>query len=202
MTHPVYTEPVKRPSIVYDARFEGDDNDLQLLCFYKDAGGQNRSISFTCKGDNPGEICVPTAYEVTDIDRDTLVAHVRMACMIGNCIPGSHEFEEAYLNQSESNYFQTAVGDTKVASIEVIDDTYVDIGLKKGNNGDVKVIRIAYNELIYGSAGFTPETQLKIIPGAVEAQFSGYIHDPPSKTLTPAQKDDIVAYVKNLAPWV
>jgi hypothetical protein len=49
---------------------------------------------------------------------------------------------------------------------------------------------------------FVPDTQLLVVPGAIEKQFPTYVHDYPNTILSEQQRADIVAYVLAIAPWI
>ena len=199
----VHPFPVRRPGFIEQASWIGDDDDLSLQCSYRDQGGMLRSISFeTRNAERPGEICIPTSNDVVDLGpnaRDILVAHTRMACMIaGLAVPGSQEFEDAFV-QSETNNLQTAIGTVKVVAIEPVSDQIVAISYRKGS-GPIRSYEIDHGEL--NRYAFTPSTQLWIVPGSVEKQFSGMVHDHPSTTMSSTDKQNVVDYVCGLAPWV
>lgn len=200
----VHKFPVKRPGFIEQAQWIGDDDDLSLQVSYRNEEGNLQSISFETRNADPrpGEICLPNTNDVLDLGprvRDILVAHVRMACMIaGLAVPGSKEFSDAFV-QSEANHLQTAIGTVKVTDIVLIDDLCLDMEFKRGG-GPKRVFRIDHDEL--NEYKFVPSTQLLVIPGAIEKEFSGAVHDHPNEVLTQQEKDDIVAYLLSLALWV
>jgi len=197
--------PIQRPGFITGASWLGADNDLDLQVSYTNALGNPAVIQFAAQAvGRPGEVCVPASSDFNNLGpraRDILAAHLRMACMVaGHAVPGSREFNDVFI-QSGSNNFQTSISNAaKVNSSAMVSDTEVDILWKIGANGPIYTTRLGHGEL--GNYVFVPQTQLLVIPGAVKAQFSNYVHNHPSQVLTQAQKDDIVAYVIGLKPWV
>lgn len=201
----IFPFPVRRPNFITEATWLGGDDDLSLQIKYLDIGGITRSMSFTTRNigaSQIGEICVPTSSDLNNLGpraRDVLVAHTRMSCMIaGRAIPGSKEFSEAQIHLLTDNY-QTAIGTVGITNIDVISDQLINLTYKKGN-GPAYVIQVDHGEL--NSYTFAPDTQLLIVPGAVEKAFPTYVHDYPSSVLTQSQKDNVVAEVLGLSPWI
>lgn len=205
MTSPVvHAFPVKRPGFVNAIQWQGGDQDLALLCSYTDLGDVTRSIVFPCRGPNEaGELCLPASSDLANLSgtrqRDILVAHARMACMVaGLAVPGSKEFTDAFV-QSETNNLQTALGTVKVTAVDALDDQCVTLTFKQGT-GPAYPLDVDHDEL--NKYAFVPSTQLLVIPGSIKKQFPTYVHDGASNILTQAQRDNIEAYVLALAPWI
>ena len=200
--------PVKRPGFIQQASWIGDDDDLSLQVTYYKIGGQGATESFETKNADPraGEICLPTSSDISTIAdnesrrRDILAAHLRMACFLhGLAVPGSREFEDSFVHL-EGNHFQTSIGTVKVDSFEVIDDQCMNITFQKGS-GPKETYVFDHQEL--NKYVFSPTAQVLVLPGAIEKEFSGYVHDHPDTTLTQAQKDNIVDFCLNgFIPWV
>ena len=207
MTSPVVHQfPVKRPGFIETAEWINDDAHLALRITYTDVGNVARSMQFECRnlGDaTPGSICLPASTDLNNLGpraRDTLVAHARMACMIaGLAVPGSKEFADAFTATLDSINLQTALGTVKVTNVDIVDDQTAMLTFKCGTGPNYNV-EVDHGEL--NNYVFVPETQLFIIPGSVNKQFSSYVHNYPSAILTTSQKADIVAYVTSLEPWI
>jgi len=203
-TPTVFSFPVKRPGFIETAEWVGTDDDLFLFCGYRDQTGAYQTISFATRNANePGEICIPSSNDVANLGpraRDILVAHLRMACMIGGvAIPGSAEFTAVLADQANPANLQTAVGDVKITSVALVDDTQVNLTFRQGG-GAYREHLINHDEI--NKYSFIPATQLLIIPGSVKKQFPTYVHNHPNTVLTTSQKADIVSYVLGLAPWI
>lgn len=199
----VHPFPVKRPGFIESAVWLGGDEDLALEIAFRNLGGGLDVVSLQATGENPGEICLPASTDPANLGpraRDILVAHLRMACMIrGIAIPCSREFEDVWVVQSESNYFQTALGTTKVVGCIPLTDSTARISWRIGN-GPVYATDVGHGEI--NSYAFAPLTQLLVVPGAVKKAFPSYVHNYPSgPVLTTAQKDEIATYVLGLSPW-
>lgn len=203
----VHAWPVKRPGFITGVFWNGDDDDLSMIVQYTNQSGGNASISLETKNaDRKGEFCLPTSSDVADLAdtperiRDILAAHVRMAVMIkGHAVPGSTEFEDAILDHIGSNHLQTALGTVKVKSVTIIDDQCLDIEFQKGS-GTKRTYRFDHQELM--NYVYVPQTQLLVVAGAIEKEFSSYVHDHPNDVLTQVQRDDIDEYLLGLEPWV
>jgi hypothetical protein len=203
MTIPVVWEfPVKRPGFITSAQWFGGDADLQLQIGYIGANGQGGGLNFQTRGEDPGEICLPSSSDLNNLGfraRDVLVAHTRMACMIaGHAVPGSKEFLDAFI-QSETNNLQTALGTVKVVEVRMLNDQSVELDFKQGT-GQVYTVQAGYDEL--NRYSFAPSTQLLVAAGAIKKAHPTYVHNYPSQVLTPQQKDDIIATVMTLTPWI
>lgn len=202
----VHDYPVKRPGFIQSASWVGDPTNLKLHVTYPDQDGVIRALDFGTRNlgaGRPGEICIPTSTDVNDLGpriRDILVAHTRMACMIvGQAVPGSQEFLDAF-TQEGTNDLQTAIGGaTKVSAVSVINDERIMLTWRKGT-GPTYSAEVDHVELnLYQ---FAPDTQLLVIPGSVKKQFSTYVHDYPNTLLTEEKQDEIAAYVLGLTPWI
>lgn len=207
MTAPVvHSFPVKRPNYITECTWVGGDDVLKLQIKFPDQAGITRVLSFDTRNTTrPGEVCLPSGLLGNDLNnlgpraRDILVAHTRMACMIsGIAIPGSKEFLDAFV-QNDTNNLQTAMGTVKVTDVNPTDDQSVAITFKCGT-GPNYVASIGHGEI--NDYSFEPETQLLIVPGAIKKLFSTYVHDYPTTVLTAARKDEIVAAVLALEPWI
>lgn len=198
----VHPFPIKRPGFITGATWIGGPEDMALECAYTNALGNPAVISFSTKGENPGELCLPASTDLNNLGpraRDILAAHLRMACMVGGvAVPGSREFEDVFI-QAESNNFQVALGMAKVVDVRMFSDTEVDVDWKVGT-GPTYTTRLGHGEL--NTYTFVPQTQLLVIPGSVEKEFPTYIHDYPSQQLTSTQKSNIVNYVTALELWI
>lgn len=197
--------PVKRPGFIETAEWLGNDDDLFLSCNYRDQSGALQNISFATRNANePGEICLPASSDVASLGpraRDVLVAHLRMACMLGGtAVPGSAEFNAVLADQANPANLQTAIGDVRITAVAVENDTQVRLTFRQGSNGAQREHLVDHVEL--NSYVFAPSTQLLVVPGAVKKQFSNYVHNHPSTVLTTSQKADIVSYVLGLALWI
>lgn len=207
MTNPVIHDyPVKRPNFITSCTWVGDDTNLKLrVVFPSDDQGGVQALEFATRNvgaGRVGEVCIPTSNAIEDLGpraRDILVAHTRMACMVsGQAVPGSQEFLNAF-TQEGTNDLQTAIGTVKVSAVSVIDDVKVMMSWRKGTSPAWSQ-EVDHHELnLYQ---FTPDTQMLIIPGSVKKQFPTYVHDYPNTILTEERRDEIVAYVLGLAPWV
>lgn len=199
----VHPFPVMRPGFIQSAEWIGGPEDMTLEVAYQNLAGGLEVVSFQTKGENPGEICVPSSNDLANLGprgRDILVAHLRMACMVhGSAVPGSREFEDIWVNQSGSNYFQTALGTTKITAVTAVSDAECDITWRVGT-GPLFVTRVGHGEI--NAYAYAPSTQLYVVPGSVKKQFANYVHDWPGTVLTQAQKDAIVDYVVALKPWI
>lgn len=203
----IHSFPVKRPGFITQAQWIGDDDDLSLQLSYTDVGGVGKAMSLdTQNAERKGEICLPTSNDVADLAaddgriRDILAAHVRMSVLCkGHAVPGSVEFSDAVLDHQESNHLQTALGTVKVKTVTILDDQCVHIEFQKGS-GPKRTYLFDHQEL--SNYTFVPVTQLLVVAGAIEKQFSSYVHDHPNDVLTAQQKQNIVDYVLTLEPWI
>lgn len=199
----VHPFPVRRPGYIEQANWQGTAEDMALELAYRNLAGQLEVVSFATQGENPGEICVPSSNDLANLGpraRDILVAHLRMACMIrGVAIPCSKEFEDVWVTQSNANYFQTALGTTKITGCTAVSDSEADISWRVGT-GPIYVTRVGHGEI--NSYAYAPSTQLLVVAGSVKKQFPSYVHNYPTTVLTQAQKDDIASYCVGLDPWI
>lgn len=198
-----YGYPVKRPGLITQARFIGADDDLSLQITFTNDQGLPQAISLPCTANGVyGKICLPTTANITHIDRDAIIASVRMATMVGRAIPGSAEWTAALTSEQEGSMdLQLALGNGKVKELRILSDTQLEIDVvKKGTTSPVQTIQTYFQEL--GSYVFTPDTQMHCVAGAIEKQYPTYVHDYPTQVLTAQQKADIEAYVVTLALWV
>lgn len=203
MTPVVHDHPIRRPGFIKAARWIGPDDDLSLEVDYIDIDGLTKTLALRATDNGPTEpqeICLPNSRDVDYLERDTLVAHFRMCTMLCGFVAGTTELLDWFAETGSDANLQTAVGDVKVSDIRPVDDQCFDADFQKGNNPPVATHRINYLEV--QRYVWAPSTQLKVIAGAVEKQFSSYIHDHPSKQLTQSQKDDIVNYVLGLTLFV
>lgn len=206
MTIPVvHNFPVKRPGFIVSCDWLNSDPQLALKITYYDDTGTLRQMQFATRhiaDGTKGEICLPSSSDLIDLGPrvdDTLTAHTRMACLISRSgIPGSDEFQTAILQGVSAN-LNTALGVVKVTAVAAVDDQTVAITYRQGT-GPTRTVNMDYTDL--NDYSFAPETQLFIIPGSVKKQFSTYVHDYPGTVLTQAQKDNVVAYVLGLQPWI
>jgi hypothetical protein len=201
----VHAFPVRRPNFILSAEWLNQDAQLALKITFRDAGGTLKQLQFATRnlGDGTkGEICLPNSSDLHDLGprhEDVLMAHTRMPCMVSRSgIPGSDEFKEALLNGLSAN-LNTALGVVKVVTITPIDDQTVALEFQQGS-GPKLTINVGYADL--NNYVFEPETQLFIIAGSVKKQFPTYVHDFPTTVLTQARKDEIVAYVLAMQPWI
>lgn len=198
----LYNFPVRRPTFINTAQWNGPDDDLSLIVGYFDENGQQRSVSLstTNASNGIGDICLPGTANIVDIPRDTIVAHLRMATFISKTVAGSAEWQTAFVEQEGSQDFQFAIGTAAVVDIRVVDDIYFDIDIKKKSEQAIKTIRSDHAEM--SNYTFTPSTQLKILGGALKIEFPTYVHDHPGTVLSSQQRQDILTYVQTLKPWV
>lgn len=198
----LYDFPVRRPSFINTAQWNGPDDDLSLIVGYFDENGTQKSVSFTTTNasNGIGQICLPGRANIVDVDRDTIVSHIRMATFISKTVAGSAEWKTAFVEQEGSQDFQFAIGTAAVIDIRLVDDIFFDIDIKKKSEQEVKTIRTDHAEM--SNYSFTPSTQLRILGGAIKLEFGTYVHDHPSDVLSSSQRQDIVNYVMTLQPWV
>jgi hypothetical protein len=201
----IHDFPVRRPGFIQSCEWIGPDNQLALKVTYYDAAGSLRATQFATRniGDGyKGEVCIPTSNVLTDLGtryEDILTAHTRMACLIARSgVPGSDEFTTA-LQQGISANLNTALGIVKVTATAPVDDSTVAITYRQGT-GPTLTVNMDYSDL--NNYQFVPETQLFIIPGSIKKQFGTYVHDFPGTLLSQERRDEIVAYVLTLAPWI
>jgi len=199
----VHPFPVKRPGYIEQAAWLGTDEDLSLQLSFRNIAGNLETISFQTAGENPGEICLPSSTDLATLGprvRDILAAHLRMGVMVaGHAVPGSREFEDVFV-QTGTNNFQVAIGTAKVIASRMVSDSEIDIDWRIGSSGPIRTERFGHGEL--SNYVFVPQTQLLVVPGAVEKQFPNYVHSWPGTVLTQAQKDNVAAYVLTLEPWI
>lgn len=223
MTPTIYTHPVKRPGIITQANWLGDDDDLSLQIVYTNPQGGNAAFDFyTRNAERKGNVCLPSSNDVLDLGEsydegphelldgdhyysgevsDIIVAHASMATHISRQgIPGSQEFQDSLISQLASpNWLQTAIGTVKITDYVPLDDRLFFLECKKGS-GPARWILSDYGTFL--TYNYVPQTQLLTIAGAIEKQFSGHVHDHPNDVLTENQKADIAAYVPTLAQWL
>lgn len=199
--------PVKRPSMIQQASWIGDDDDLALQVTYHVLGGGQQTESFETKNaERKGEICLPSTSDIHDLAdssarrRDILAAHLRMSCFLaGLAVPGSKEFEDAFIHLL-GNHLQTAIGTVKVDSFTLIDDQCMNIVFQEGS-GPKESFVFDHQEL--NRYVMLPGTQVLVLPGALEKQFGSFNHDHPGTVLSQSQKDQIVDFCLNtFCPWV
>lgn len=197
-----YGFPARRPGIITAANFLGPDDDLALQVEYTNPLGIPAIISFSTRNAGAvGEICLPTTATINDLTRDAIIASVRMALFLGSHKPWTAEALSAFVNQEQGQNFQLAIGKcTIVATRFGANDSDLQFDIRKSSGGAVRTISTTIDEI----ARYTmaPSTQLRVIAGAIEAQFTSYVHDHPNVALTSQQKADIASYVLTLAPWV
>lgn len=209
MTIPtVHNFPVKRPGFITSCVWQGPDDQLELKLQYKDVDNLTKNLIFATRNTGTGtkgEVCLPTALLGNDLHNlgmrvdDILTAHTRMACLIsGAGIPGSDEFNTAIQSGISAN-LNTALGVVKVNDVAPVNDSTVAITYKCGT-GPTYTVNMDYTDL--NDYTFAPETQLFVVAGAIKKQFSTYVHDYPTTILSSARRDEIVAYVLALEPWI
>ena len=200
------SSPVKRPpgDMIISAQWLGPDDDLSLEVSYYDEAGMTDTISFLCANSlegYKGDVCMPSSADSTDIDRDTVVAHLRMGSFLASAQFGTFEWDDLWLEQEGSKDLQLACGNCSVVDRRIVSDATVDIDIRlKGENNPVQSFLVGVDELT--SYSFSPSTQLKTIAGAVKRQFPNYVHEYPSTILSQAQRIDISEYVELLEIWV
>lgn len=200
----VYGFPVKRPGFITRSRWIGGDDDLMLEVFSSTATGGVATTSFETANTNEGrsgEVCLPGAADINDLDRDTIISHIRMATFISKTTAGSFEWTNAFVEQEGSKDFQLAIGSCAIIDVRQIDDVNFEFDIKKkSGGGPTRTIMTDHDEM--SEYSFTPSTQLKIIAGAIKLEFPSYVHEYPSTTLSASQKQDILDFVDTLEPWV
>lgn len=198
----LYDFPVRRPTFVNTAQWNGPDDDLSLIVGYFDENGMQRSTSLTTTNTSNGigDICLPSRADIEDIPRDTLVAHLRMATFISKTVAGSAEWKSAFVEQEGSQDFQLAIGTAAVIDIRIVDDIHFDVDIKRKSQQTVKTIRSDHAEM--SNYTFTPSTQLKILGGALKFEFPNFVHDHPSEVLSSQQRQQIIDHILTLQPWV
>lgn len=196
--------PVRRPNFLEAAEWIGSDEDLQLVCSYKDKLGNAKQKAFTTRNlstaSEPGLICLPSSATVNDLDETTIIAHVRAATFISRTIAGSKEWKNSFTNQEQSADFQLAVGTCKIIDVRLIDQSTVEFDVKKGSSGPVRTVATDHPDL--SSYTLDADSAVLVIAGSVKKQFANYIHEYGTQVLTTSQKADIVAYVLGLAIWM
>lgn len=197
-----YGYPVQRPGVITAAQWTGGDSNLQLQLTYVNEFGNLQVFSLkTTNTSGVGDICLPTGKTIQDIDRDAIVASVRMMTFISGMIPGSKEWLDAMTTGQDTMNFQLAIGNAKVKEVRIVSDVQVDLDMvKAGTSSPIQTVVTDFNEL--GTYTFAPDTQLRCAAGAIEKQYPTYVHDYPTTVLTQQQRDDIVAYVTQLKLWV
>lgn len=198
----VFPYPVRRPGFITSATWQGSDSELVLQCVYQDLVGNPQTISFPCKGQDPGELCLPASNNIAVISpnraRDMLVAHLRIACMLkGGAIPGSDEFKKSWVDQLLAANFQVSIGTAKITAVRILSDLMVRLTWQVGSGPSMDV-DVGHDEL--NTYAYAPSTQLLIIPGAVEKKYPTYVHDYPNQVLTQTQRDNIVEFLTNPNP--
>lgn len=195
-----YGFPARRPNSILNLQWIGPDDDLALQGEYYDNAGQLRVIQWGTRI-NGGELCLPSSATVLDIHRDTAIAHVRMALFLGNYRAWTAESQNALVNQSDAKHFQTPVGECRVVATRTgAAPGEIEFDLRKGTSGPILTVQSSVDELTKYS--LTPSSQLRVVCGAVKKQFSSYVHDYPGALLSQTQRDNIVAYIYSLDPWI
>ncbi len=198
--------PVKRPpgQMILGSQWIGSDDDLSLEVSYLDHLGVPDTIAFSTANNTEGRIgavCMPSSSVAGDIERDTVAAHLRMGSFLAGALIGSFEWDNMWLEQNGARDVQLACGTAVVVALRFVSDTSVEVDLKvKGGNSPVHTFLLGVDEL--ATYSFVPSTQLRVIPGAVKAQFPNYVHEFPGTVLNASQRQDIVDYVNNLQIWV
>jgi len=207
MTTPAVHEfPVRRPGFISLAQFTGNDDRLDLELQFTDETGTGRTKALACTRNpadpgDPGVICLPNSKTISDLNETALIAHIRMATLISGTIPGSQEWQDAFMTAIDKPNLQTAIGNVKIVSVQQMTDIVLQVSVQKTSGGPIRVLDTDYGEL--GQYTFAPITQLLVVAGAIEAQYPTYIHDPQNGSiLTTSQKANIVAYVMALEPWI
>ncbi len=203
MTAPrVYSHPIKRPAgCAFNARFEGGDDRLMFCVDYVRQTGCVSTAAFRLFDDGEGarqQMCIAdSVHDIEDLDRDALVAHIRMTSVISKTIPGSSEWTTAMAAQ------HTAVGTVNIGSPVPLDDASVSIEFQRGATANKVTHTIGITELMAESYSYDPGTQLLVIPGSVEKEYPTYHHDVVEAVfLTSQQRQDIVNYVEGLTLWI
>lgn len=199
--------PSQRPGAIQSALFVGTDDDLNLeVKIFDGTGLIQKTVTFpTTNATRKGWICVPNSFTVQDLDDETCVAHLRMAGLIADVPIGSTEWNAAILEGSAQN-LQTAIGVVKVFAVRVLDQLNVEIDLRKnGTSSPTKTLAGTKDQFpVRAQYSVEPETQARCIAGAIEKQFSTYVHNHPSQVLSTSQKTDIETYVATQMPplWI
>lgn len=206
MTAPIiYEHPIRRPGFITDVVWEGEDDDLQLKLSFPDAGGTQRNLHLRANEISPGErqqICLPNSNkDIHYLDEDTLLAHVRMLTMVAGFPLGSQEWSDAWdADLLGKRDLQTAIGKVlRTGDVVTIDEQFVQFTVKRKNQGATREMTISHSDIRYT---FTPQTQLLVVAGAIEAEFPNYQHDYPDSVLSSQERQDIVDYVMGLEPWI
>lgn len=201
----VYNYPIKRTNFLFNARFEGADDDLDFKVDYKDAQGVTQTAAF-----RPGEtgqgvpgICLPSSKTVNDLMRDVIVAHIRMGTLISKLIPGSTEWMNIWVGESPQKNLQTSIGDVVITEFNTLNDDSFKIKVKKDKTQNpVREVQIDYSEVSIEEYSFAPSTQAVVIAGSLEVAYPAYVHDPPSNPLSSSEKQNIIDYVNGLEIWI
>ena len=203
----VYSRPIKRPGFISGAQFTGDNDRLDLELQYTDSSGIPRTLVLPCcrnpdDAQDPGAICLPSSKGINDLKQDALISHLRMSTFITGFLPGSTEWIDAFMSESEASHIQTAIGTVRVLRFEPQDDQIVHVIVAKSGSLSIERTLVTdYSEL--SNYSFAPGTQLLCVAGAIEKQFPSYVHFPSSgQVLSTNQKSDIVSYVQTLDQWI
>lgn len=206
MAATVHKFPAERPNHFFNARFENDDgawDEWEFKADYIDENQLTRTATFSVgtpysTSGIPG-ICID-ACDVPDLSDAEFRAHARMGSWCCGDTPGSTEWSERYIAGGETNNFQMACGTVKMHAYSKVGDAQMDITFKMGNNQPYRTVRFNLDELARSEYQFDPNNQWQIIAGAIKIGL-GYVHKSNGK-LTQAEKDDIVAFVQGLSPWI
>ena len=198
----IFTYPNKRPGIITSVYFSGEDDDLQLtLEWAEDTRSGATTFQLQNIGDgNVGQICLPASAQLEQVSEDAIIASIRMAAFISNSTAGSGELADMFADQEGSRDIQSAVGNLKVDAVRTPTGVCVELDIKKKNSQQKRTICTDHGALSQYS--YTPSTQLLVVAGAIRAEYPSYVHDYPDAVLTQSQRDDIIAYIMTLAPWV
>jgi len=203
-TPTLYSFPARRPGFIETATWIGGDDDLELKLGYTDSGGVGRTMKLRTSNSNEsrvGDCCLDSSYTIDDLDRDLMIAHIRMATFISKTVAGSNEWTLSFVEQEGSTDFQFPIGTAAVTDVRMISDVVVEIDVKKKGGGNpTRTVTTDHSEI--SNYSFTPSTQLLIVGGAIKQEFPSYVHDYPGTVLTTNQKNDIADHVVTLNPWI
>lgn len=202
--------PVRRVGFVTEVEFQGTDDELEMQVTYQTLTGVN-GHTFRCTDQGGGQhkeafLTNTEKNDIDKIDRDALVAHLRLCTLLSRTQVGTREWEDAVkaVTDNQAKWLQTAVGQTRVQNqdLSFVDDTCVNIVFQKGSSSNKVTHLVSYGELHFNGYTPNPETDILMVPGALEKEF-GYVHEPPSNPLTLAEKDDICDFLLNeWAPFI
>lgn len=194
-----HDHPSKRPGMLTDVAWLGEDDDLSMVVDWSDDGSSG-SVVFQLQNMDEGQvgtICLPASSDLDCACEDSILASIRMRAFLASAIAGSGEFLDLFAVIGGAD-IRAAVGNFRIDSVEMVDSSTFNINLKRGADS----LTILTDHRAVSNYSYAPSTQLLVIAGSVRSEFPSYIHDYPTHVLTQGQRDDIEAYVLGLELWV